>query len=97
MRLLGPALSFARPLPFLFRPLPLPGCLVSFRARLAPPLPWPLVRLRRCASGEPLVSLFERDLVIYGVVTLVLLFFQGGVFDWVTSLIVRLLGVEHYE
>jgi hypothetical protein len=46
---------------------------------------------------QPLVSLFGRDLVIYGVVTLVLLFFQGGVFDWITSLIVRLLGIEHYE
>jgi hypothetical protein len=45
----------------------------------------------------PLAALFGRDLSIYGIFTLVLLLFQGGVLDWVTSLIVRLLGIEHYD
>ena len=47
--------------------------------------------------GQPLTSLFGRDLAVYGFVTLLLLLFQGGVLDWVTSLVVRLLGIEHYD
>jgi hypothetical protein len=47
--------------------------------------------------SEPLASLFGRNLGIYGIITLVLLLFQGGVLDWLASLMVRLLGFEHYD
>jgi hypothetical protein len=47
--------------------------------------------------GQPLVSLFDRHLGVYAVVALVLIVFQGGALDWLTSLIVRLIGVEHYD
>jgi hypothetical protein len=47
--------------------------------------------------GQPLAVMFRRNLTIYGVITLVLLLFQGSVLDWMTSLIVRLFGFEHYE
>jgi hypothetical protein len=47
--------------------------------------------------GQPLVSLFDSHLGAYAVVALVLIVFQGGALDWLTSLIVRLIGVEHYD
>jgi hypothetical protein len=47
--------------------------------------------------GEPLARLFDSHLAAYGFVALVLIVFQGGGLDWLTSLIVRLIGVEHYD
>jgi hypothetical protein len=47
--------------------------------------------------GEPLAQLFDSRLAAYSVVALVLIVFQGGALDWLTSLIVRLIGVEHYD
>jgi hypothetical protein len=46
--------------------------------------------------GAPLDSLFERDLLLYGIVALGLIVAQGVLLDFVTSFLVqRLLRDEH--
>jgi putative flippase GtrA len=44
--------------------------------------------------GEPLVRLFDDNLVIYAAAALGLIVAQGVVLDFVTSLLIRLLNVD---
>jgi putative flippase GtrA len=44
--------------------------------------------------GEPLVRLFDDNLVVYAAAALGLIVAQGVVLDFVTSLLIRLLNVD---
>ena len=47
--------------------------------------------------GEPLVQLFDTNLVVYAVLALVLIIFQGVALEAVTSFLIKLLRLESFE
>ena len=47
--------------------------------------------------GQPLARLFDGNLALYGVVALALIVAQGAVLDAVTSFLVRLVGLDHFD
>jgi hypothetical protein len=47
--------------------------------------------------GQPLTNLFEVNLRVYAIVALGLIVAQGIVLDGVTSLLIRLFGLERFD
>lgn len=47
--------------------------------------------------GTPLTQLFDDNLVLYAFVALGLIVAQGAALDAITSLLVRLLGLDHFD
>lgn len=47
--------------------------------------------------GDWLYNLFNTNLLVYAVVGLIIMLVQGVVLEWLTSLLIRLLGLERLE
>ena len=47
--------------------------------------------------GAPLTNLFDSNLVVYSVVALTLIVVQAVVLEAVTSFLIRILGLEHFD
>lgn len=47
--------------------------------------------------GDPLKALFDSNMVVYAVLALGLIVAQAVLLDWLTALIIRLLGLERLD
>jgi hypothetical protein len=47
--------------------------------------------------GNWLFDLFNNNLLVYAIVGLMIMLIQGVVLEWLTSLLIRLLGLERME